>query len=226
MITPVEACGVAAQALFFGRMLVQGVASERARRPVAPPVFWLISLVATLLSAFYAWKGPSHDVVFAAASATNAALYVRLFALSRGAAPRAGGVVAGLAALAAAVAVVSLLLEHDAHVAGAFEERSPFWLSLGVLGQAAWTGRFVVQWLAAERGDRREVSPLFLAVGFAGACLCLAYAFHLGDRVWMYGLLPSPFVYARQILLHARSTRAPAAEAASSDVDPSRGVRA
>ena len=40
----VKALGWVGQAFFSGRVLVQWIASERARRPVAPQLFWWLSL--------------------------------------------------------------------------------------------------------------------------------------------------------------------------------------
>ncbi len=219
MIGAIQICGIAAQTLFVGRMLVQGVASERVKRPVAPPLFWALSIAGTILAAIYAWQGPSHDVIFAAASIGNLALYVRLLRLSQGSTGRGGGYVALATAFVLVVGATALLLTHDARVAGAFEDRSPVWLAIGLVGQIAWTGRFLVQWIAAERGAGSRISGPFLYVGFVGASLTLACACHLEDKVWMIGLLPSPIVYLRQISLHFRmkalERRGPAVESGS-----------
>ncbi len=49
--------GLAGQALFMGRMLVQWLASERARASVVPPAFWWLSLVgSTMLMVYFVWR--------------------------------------------------------------------------------------------------------------------------------------------------------------------------
>jgi lipid-A-disaccharide synthase-like uncharacterized protein len=54
--------GFVGQALFGLRMLVQWLASERARASVVPPLFWYISVPAgLLLFAYAAWR---QDPVF------------------------------------------------------------------------------------------------------------------------------------------------------------------
>jgi len=43
--TLILACGIAGQALFGGRVLVQWIASERARRCVVPRTYWYLGLL-------------------------------------------------------------------------------------------------------------------------------------------------------------------------------------
>ena len=49
------ALGLFAQLLFASRMLVQWIRSERERKVVNPTVFWVISLIASLLFFLYGW---------------------------------------------------------------------------------------------------------------------------------------------------------------------------
>jgi lipid-A-disaccharide synthase-like uncharacterized protein len=52
------AFGVVAQALFFGRWIVQLLASERRGQSHVPPTFWWLSLIgASLLLVYYALRG-------------------------------------------------------------------------------------------------------------------------------------------------------------------------
>jgi lipid-A-disaccharide synthase-like uncharacterized protein len=205
-VAPIEICGLAAQGFYFARMLIQGVAAERAKRPVAPPIFWTLSIAGAALAALYAWNGPSHDAVITVAQIVNLALYARLARLATGRGRTLGGLGAA-AAFAAFVAGTALLLSRDRRLADALTERSTTWLVVALVGQAAWLGRFVFQWLAAERGKSATFSAGFLYVGFAGASLSLAYSIHLEDRVLILGFALVPLLYLRQIVLLRREGR-------------------
>jgi lipid-A-disaccharide synthase-like uncharacterized protein len=89
------------------------------------------------------------------------------------------------------------------------------WLSVGFLGQAFFSCRFLVQWIASER--RREsivpVSFWFLSIG--GGMALLAYALYRQDPVFVLGQGAGLFVYLRNLYLIRRKARlAPAGTAA------------
>ena len=66
----------------------------------------------------------------------------------------------------------------------------PAWFVLGLLGQAAFFSRFLVQWVASERAGRSTVPPAFWWLSLLGAALLLAYAIHrraLTDTPELYG---------------------------------------
>ncbi|MEM1385751.1 MAG: lipid-A-disaccharide synthase N-terminal domain-containing protein [Pseudomonadota bacterium] len=67
--------GLAAQAVFMSRMLVQWIASERARRSVMPVSFWWLSLIgAVMLLAYGALR---EDVVIILAQLFGFVVYAR-----------------------------------------------------------------------------------------------------------------------------------------------------
>ncbi|MEM0944323.1 MAG: lipid-A-disaccharide synthase N-terminal domain-containing protein [Pseudomonadota bacterium] len=67
--------GLAAQAVFMSRMLVQWIASERARKSVVPVPFWWLSLLgAVMLLAYGALR---QDVVIILAQAFGLVVYAR-----------------------------------------------------------------------------------------------------------------------------------------------------
>ena len=67
--------GLAAQAIFMSRMLVQWIASERARRSVMPVAFWWLSLVgAAMLLVYGALR---QDIVIILAQAFGFVVYAR-----------------------------------------------------------------------------------------------------------------------------------------------------
>jgi lipid-A-disaccharide synthase-like uncharacterized protein len=80
-----------------------------------------------------------------------------------------------------------------------------FWLGFGLLGQALFSARFIVQWIASER-RRRSVVPLaFWYFSLAGGVTLLAYAIYRRDPVFILGQGAGLFVYARNLWLIYRA---------------------
>lgn len=67
--------GLTAQAVFMGRMLVQWIASERARRSVMPVAFWWLSLAGASMLLVYGWL--REDIVIILAQAFGFVVYAR-----------------------------------------------------------------------------------------------------------------------------------------------------
>ena len=92
------------------------------------------------------------------------------------------------------------------------------WLLFGLLGQALFSARFLVQWLASER-KRQSVIPLsFWWLSLGGGFALLAYAVHRRDPVFILGQLPGIVIYSRNLMLIRR--RGEAASARSSPAAP------
>jgi len=80
----------------------------------------------------------------------------------------------------------------------------PVWFALGLLGQAIFFSRFLVQWIASERAGRSHVPPLFWWLSLAGSMLLLAYAIHRKDPVFVLGQAFGWLVYTRNLALLRR----------------------
>ena len=78
------------------------------------------------------------------------------------------------------------------------------WVALGLLGQALFTGRMVVQWLTSERAGRSVVPPAFWWMSLAGATMLLAYFTWRVDVVGILGQATGWFIYARNLFLLRR----------------------
>ena len=75
------ALGMAGQAIFFSRFLVQWIASERAGKSYIPRIFWWLSLAGSMLLLFYAIH--RKDPVFVIGQAFGWLVYARNLVLLR-----------------------------------------------------------------------------------------------------------------------------------------------
>lgn len=82
------------------------------------------------------------------------------------------------------------------------------WLVVGFSAQAAFSARFLVQWLLSERA-RRSLMPIhFWYFSVAGAVLLLAYAIHKRDPVITAGQLVGLGIYLRNLEFIGRDNNA------------------
>ncbi|CAN5272157.1 lipid-A-disaccharide synthase N-terminal domain-containing protein [soil metagenome] len=82
------------------------------------------------------------------------------------------------------------------------------WMVLGVIGQALFSGRFLVQWIASERSGRSVLPVAFWYFSLLGGTALLIYAIHRRDPVFIFGQAAGLIVYARNLYLHLRPARA------------------
>ncbi len=208
----------AGQACFFSRFLVQWIASERAKRSVAPVTFWWLSLAGTVMMG--AKTIASGDVVFTPGYLVNGTIYVRNLWLSGRAEKkrsRLGPVPAAVLALVAAALIFT--------VGGAQPREgladSVFWLRIGILGQVIWGSRFLLQWWFTERAGLSHFPRAFWWFSLVGSILNLAYTWQygvqLGDWVFFVGFLMTPIYPIRNLMLeHAARRRGKGADAPES----------
>ena len=72
---------------------------------------------------------------------------------------------------------------------------------LGLLGQALFFSRFLVQWVASEKKGRSVVPLSFWYLSLGGGGLLLAYALWRKDPVIVLGQAVGLFVYVRNLML-------------------------
>ena len=74
------------------------------------------------------------------------------------------------------------------------------WIVLvGYIGQALFTMRFVVQWIATERAKKSVIPVAFWFFSIGGGLLLLAYALFIKDPVFIIGQGFGVFVYLRNL---------------------------
>jgi lipid-A-disaccharide synthase-like uncharacterized protein len=82
------------------------------------------------------------------------------------------------------------------------------WVGVGLVGQALFSGRFFVQWIASEKARKSIVPNAFWYLSIAGGLVLFTYACWRQDPVFIIGQGMGIFVYARNLyLLHAVQER-------------------
>jgi len=81
------------------------------------------------------------------------------------------------------------------------------WLGIGLLGQALFSLRFIVQWIASERQRRSVIPAVFWQFSLAGGITLLVYAIHRRDPVFILGQVTGIVVYLRNLHFVRREGR-------------------
>jgi lipid-A-disaccharide synthase-like uncharacterized protein len=81
------------------------------------------------------------------------------------------------------------------------------WLAVGFLGQALFSARFILQWIASEREKRSIVPVAFWWFSLLGGITLLTYAIHRRDPVFILGQSAGLIVYLRNLYFVRREAR-------------------
>src|SRR3954452_4815345 len=85
--------------------------------------------------------------------------------------------------------------------------QTKFWLIVGFTGQAVFTARFLVQWIASERKRDSIVPVAFWWLSLVGGLTLLSYASYRQDPVIIVGQAMGLIVYARHLMLVGKGKR-------------------
>ncbi|NEU11276.1 hypothetical protein G3T14_03935 [Methylobacterium sp. BTF04] len=105
--------------------------------------------------------------------------------------------------------IIQLAADLRGYVYDVFVTRFDGWLVFGILAQAVFGARFILQWLASERAGK-SVMPLsfwFLSIG--GGLMTLVYGLVRREPVIIFGQALSTGIYLRNVALILRERRAP-----------------
>jgi len=82
------------------------------------------------------------------------------------------------------------------------------WILLGFVAQAAFTMRFLIQWIASERAGRSVVPVMFWIFSVVGGFLLFIYALERQDPVFIAGQGLGLIIYFRNLWLIANERKA------------------
>jgi lipid-A-disaccharide synthase-like uncharacterized protein len=75
------------------------------------------------------------------------------------------------------------------------------WLVVGLVGQALFALRFLVQWITSEKVRRSVIPRSFWYFSIAGSVMLLAYAIYRADPVFILGQATGVVIYLRNLVL-------------------------
>ena len=78
---------------------------------------------------------------------------------------------------------------------------------LGFIGNALFSMRFLVQWIASERQGESVIPISFWYCSLGGGVILLAYAIHRLDPVFIAGQGAGLIVYSRNLILISRARK-------------------
>jgi lipid-A-disaccharide synthase-like uncharacterized protein len=82
----------------------------------------------------------------------------------------------------------------------------------GLVGQACFFSRFLIQWLVSEKQGRSVMPTAFWYLSLIGGTMVLIYAIWRRDPVFTLGQSVGVFVYTRNLMLIHRRPRPDATE--------------
>lgn len=88
------------------------------------------------------------------------------------------------------------------------------WVGIGLVGQVAFSGRMILQWLNSEKHRRSVIGESFWWFSLVGAALLFSYFVWRQDPIGILGQAPGIVIYARNLRLiykHKRRESRPGA---------------
>lgn len=205
----ITALGLLAQALFSARMLVQWLRSEKEKKVANPTIFWVLSLIASLLFFLYGWL--RQDFALMLGQVIGYCAYVWNLD-TKGVWRKFGSwrpVITGML-LAVPVTVIIVLATRWPDVCKTLfhNDTIPRWLLLlGVAGQLVFSLRFLYQMLYSASRRESLLPAGFWIISTAGAVLILIYGILRRDPVVILAQSFGLITYIRNLMLGNRGHR-------------------
>ena len=203
----IYAIGLVAQALFSARMLVQWLRSEKAHKVVNPTLFWVLSLLGSLIFFLYGWLRGDFalmlgQIIGYLAYVWNLGAKGVWQTLGRWRGPVIALLLAIPAVVAARIAmnwdVVSETLFHN--------DAIPRWLMVfGIAGQVVFSLRFVYQTVYSIRRGASILPVGFWIISTCGAVMILTYGILRHDPVVILAQAFGLVTYIRNLMLSHRA---------------------
>ena len=192
--------GFLAQILFSARLLVQWIASERAKKVLSPLLFWQLSMAAAFLLCLYGWLRNDFAIILG----QLIAYYVYIWNLkSLNHWVKLSQILRYSINCLPVLAIVYFLFNWQDTFSRLFtQENIPTTLIVfGVIGQFTFTLRFIYQWQYSRKAGESALPVAFWMISLAGSAMIITYAIIRRDPVLLIGQATGFIVYIRNIMI-------------------------
>jgi Predicted membrane protein len=205
----VYALGFTAQGLFSARVLVQWLLSEKKRKVVSPSLFWILSLIASVIYVIYGWLRQD----FAIMLGQVIGYYVYIWNLwAKQVWQKLGRVGSRMAVTAfillPVVAISAMLITRGSAVTDSLfkNEGLPLWLLLfGTTGTLIFSLRFLYQFIYSSRRGESILPKGFWIISLTGSLIVVTYAIIRRDPVLILGQGLGLISYTRNLMIWNRT---------------------
>ena len=190
--------------VFFSRILLQWILSERAKKVISPAIFWQLSIVGSYLLFVYGWLRDDFAIILG----QIISYYIYIWNLDKKHQwKKLPFIIRTLLLLTPVAAILYMLKDACAFVDQFFRnEKIPLWLLVyGSMGQIIFTLRFVYQWIYSKRKDESLLPIGFWVISLLGALIIVSYAIYRRDPVLILGQSTGLIAYSRNIYLSRRA---------------------
>ena len=196
----VYAIGFTAQLLFSARILYQWIVTEKAKKVLSPPAFWVLSILGSYLLFIY---GVIRDD-FAIILGQFISYFIYLWNLNMQGLWKKVPKVFKILLIATPI-VVSIIMLHDLSEFNAeFLQNKdiPLWLlAFGSTGQIVFSLRFVYQFIYSALRKESVLPAGFWIISLIGSSAIIAYAAFRLDPVLLFGQSFGFVAYLRNLII-------------------------
>lgn len=205
--TAVMALGITAASIFYGRFIVQWIASEYHKKSVMPTLFWYMSAFGSVLLLTFGILDQS--LLGTIGQNINVVIYGRNIAhiwRERGTLTPMTSAILHLTMFSIATIGLIFVVRFAFLEWAVQNDKDPVeskigwaWLAVGLLGQALFALRFILQWIATEKQKRSVVPNIFWIISLVAALLQCAAFIQRAKWIFAIGMAITVFIYTRNI---------------------------
>lgn len=202
----VFAIGFLAQAFFSARIIYQWVVTEKAKKIISPPIFWILSIFGSYLLFIYGVLRNDFAIIFG----QFIAYYIYLWNLNiQGIWKRLNVLIKILLLVTPAAAILYLMRDMSVFSAIYFrQENIPLWLVLfGSAGQVLFTFRFIYQWVYSIHRHQSILPIGFWIISLLGSAIIVIYGIIRHDPVLILGQSVGFVAYIRNIMIGIKENK-------------------
>lgn len=192
--------GFLAQIFFSARILYQWIVTEKAKKIISPPIFWILSIFGSYLLFIYGVLRNDFAIIFG----QFIAYYIYLWNLNmQGIWKRIPLTVRTILIITPVIAVALLMRDMNAFTTLFFRQKDiPIWLLIfGSAGQVLFTFRFIYQWIYSAQLHRSVLPIGFWIISLLGSGTIVAYGIIRHDPVLILGQSVGFVAYVRNIMI-------------------------